>query len=81
MTAKEIPPVDPRIARRPPIIPSQALSPGGVLPDTRDRTETRGKLFTRLFAQSGHDLSALMRSVKSGEQIAAAIGFFLASAW
>ena len=51
MTAKEIPPVDPRIARRPPIIPSQALSPGGVLPDTRDRTETRGKLFTRLFAQ------------------------------
>ena len=62
-------------------MPAQALSPGGALPDTFDRLMTWGKLHTRLFAQSGHDLSALMRSGKSGEQIAAAMGFVLESAW
>ncbi|MBC7600052.1 MAG: hypothetical protein H7238_13680 [Polaromonas sp.] len=41
---------------------------------THDRLTTKGKLYTRLFAQSGHDLNALMRSGKSGGQIAAAIG-------
>jgi len=34
----------------------------------------RCKLHTCLFAQSGHDLRALMRSGKSDEQIAGAIG-------
>jgi cyclic pyranopterin phosphate synthase len=42
--------------------------------DMRDRFTTKGKLYTRLFAKSGHDLRALMRSGKSGEQIAAPIG-------
>jgi len=42
--------------------------------DMRDRLTTKGKLYTRLFAKSGHDLRALMRSGKSGEQIAAPIG-------
>ena len=41
---------------------------------TRARLSTEGKLYTCLFAQSGHDLRALMRSGKSDEQIAAAIG-------
>ena len=41
---------------------------------TRARLSTDGKLYTCLFAQSGHDLRALMRSGKSDEQIAAAIG-------
>ena len=74
MTAKVIPSVDQRVARRPPIIPAQALIPGGALPDTRDRLTTKGKLHTRLFAQSGHDLRAPIPSDKSGEQIAAATG-------
>ena len=42
--------------------------------DMRDRLTTKGKLYTRLFAKSGHDLRALMRSGKSDEKIAAAIG-------
>ena len=41
---------------------------------TRARISTEGKLYTCLFAQSGHDLRALMRSGKRDEQIAAAIG-------
>ncbi len=41
---------------------------------TRARLSTDGKLYTCLFAQSGHDLRALMRSGKSDEQIASAIG-------
>ena len=41
---------------------------------TRARLSTDGKLYTCLFAQSGHDLRALMRSGKSDEQIAGAIG-------
>ncbi len=41
---------------------------------TRARLSTDGKLYTCLFAQSGHDLRALMRSGRSDEQIAAAIG-------
>lgn len=41
---------------------------------TRARLSTEGKLYTCLFAQSGHDLRALMRSGKSEGQIAAAIG-------
>ena len=41
---------------------------------TRARLSTNGKLYTCLFAQSGHDLRALMRSGKSDEQIAGAIG-------
>ncbi|GAB3471626.1 hypothetical protein GCM10011496_32240 [Polaromonas eurypsychrophila] len=43
MTAKVIPSVDLRVARRPPIIPAQALSPGGALPDTCDRPTTKDK--------------------------------------
>jgi hypothetical protein len=62
VTAKKIPPVDPRVARRVPIISVQALSPGGALPDTRDRLTTKGKLHARLFAQTGHDLRTLMCS-------------------
>ncbi len=42
---------------------------------TRARLSTDGKLYTCLFAQSGHDLRALMRSGKSDEKIAGAIGF------
>ena len=41
---------------------------------TRARLSTDGKLYTCLFAQSGHDLRALMRSGKSDKQIASAIG-------
>jgi cyclic pyranopterin phosphate synthase len=41
---------------------------------TRARLSTDGKLYTCLFAQSGHDLRALMRSSKSDKQIAGAIG-------
>jgi cyclic pyranopterin phosphate synthase len=41
---------------------------------TRARLSTDGKLYTCLFAQSGHDLRALMHSGKSDKQIAGAIG-------
>ncbi len=41
---------------------------------TRARLSTDGKLYTCLFAQSGHDLRALVNSGKSDEQIAGAIG-------
>ena len=41
---------------------------------TRARLATEGRLYTCLFAQSGHDLRVLMRSGKSDAQIAAAIG-------
>jgi molybdenum cofactor biosynthesis enzyme MoaA len=41
---------------------------------TRARLSTDGKLYTCLFAQSGHDLRALIRSGKSDTQIAAAVG-------
>ena len=41
---------------------------------TRARLSAEGKLYTCLFAQSGHDLRALMRSGKSDQKIAAAIG-------
>jgi cyclic pyranopterin phosphate synthase len=41
---------------------------------TRARLSTDGRLYTCLFAQSGHDLRALMRAGKSDAQIAAAIG-------
>ena len=41
---------------------------------TRARISTDGKLYTCLFAQSGHDFRELMRSGKSDQQIASAIG-------
>jgi cyclic pyranopterin phosphate synthase len=41
---------------------------------TRARISTDGKLYTCLFAQSGHDLRAIMRSGKSDAQIAGVIG-------
>ncbi|MFN0160717.1 MAG: GTP 3',8-cyclase MoaA [Burkholderiales bacterium] len=41
---------------------------------TRARLSTEGRLFTCLFAQSGHDLRALLRSGRSDQEIAAAIG-------
>ncbi|MFT6116832.1 MAG: cyclic pyranopterin phosphate synthase [Candidatus Pseudothioglobus sp.] len=41
---------------------------------TRARLSTDGKLYTCLFAQSGYDLRALMRSGKSDEQISGAMG-------
>jgi cyclic pyranopterin phosphate synthase len=41
---------------------------------TRARLSTNGKLYTCLFAQSGHDLRALMRADNSDQQIAGAIG-------
>ena len=41
---------------------------------TRARLSTEGKLYTCLFAQSGHDLRALMRGGRSDADIAAAIG-------
>ena len=41
---------------------------------TRARLSTDGKLYTCLFAHSGHDLRALMRSGKSDQKIASAIG-------
>ena len=41
---------------------------------TRARVSTDGQLYTCLFAASGHDLRALMRSGKSDIQIARAIG-------
>jgi cyclic pyranopterin phosphate synthase len=40
---------------------------------TRARLSTDGKLYTCLFAQSGHDFRELMRSGKSDQQIASAI--------
>ncbi len=41
---------------------------------TRARLSTDGKLYTCLFAQSGHDLRALMRAGKTDQEIAGAIG-------
>jgi cyclic pyranopterin phosphate synthase len=41
---------------------------------TRARISTDGKLYTCLFAESGHDLRALIRSGKSDTQITNAIG-------
>ena len=41
---------------------------------TRARLSTEGKLYTCLFADSGHDLRALMRGGRSDADIAAAIG-------
>jgi len=41
---------------------------------TRARLSTEGKLYTCLFAQSGHDLRAMLRSQRSDEDIGAAIG-------
>ncbi len=41
---------------------------------TRARLSTEGKLYTCLFAQSGHDLRTLMRGGRSDADIAAAIG-------
>jgi cyclic pyranopterin phosphate synthase len=41
---------------------------------TRARLSTDGRLYTCLFAQSGHDLREPMRSGKSDKQIAGAIG-------
>ena len=41
---------------------------------TRARLSTEGKLYTCLFAQSGHDLRALMRGGRSDADLAAAIG-------
>ncbi|OIQ99228.1 cyclic pyranopterin monophosphate synthase [mine drainage metagenome] len=41
---------------------------------TRARLSTEGKLYTCLFAQGGHDLRALLRTNKSDQEIAAAIG-------
>jgi cyclic pyranopterin phosphate synthase len=41
---------------------------------TRARLSTEGKLFTCLFADSGHDLRALLRAGHSDDEIAAAIG-------
>lgn len=40
---------------------------------TRVRLSTEGKLYTCLFAQSGHDLRALLRGGRSDEEIAAAV--------
>ncbi len=41
---------------------------------TRARLSTEGKLYTCLFAQSGHDLRGLLRTGRSDADIAAAIG-------
>ena len=41
---------------------------------TRARLSTEGKLFTCLFAESGHDLRALLRGGQGDAEIAAAIG-------
>ncbi len=41
---------------------------------TRARLSTEGKLYTCLFAQSGHDLRALMRAGRSDADLAGAIG-------
>ena len=41
---------------------------------TRARLSTEGKLYTCLFAQSGHDLRALMRAGRGDDEIASAIG-------
>ncbi len=41
---------------------------------TRARLSTEGNLYTCLFAQSGHDLRALIRSGRTDAEIAAAIG-------
>ncbi len=40
---------------------------------TRARLSTEGKLFTCLFATSGHDLRALVRGGRSDEEISTAI--------
>jgi len=40
---------------------------------TRARLSTEGKLFTCLFASSGHDLRALMRSGHSDEEISTVV--------
>jgi GTP 3',8-cyclase len=40
---------------------------------TRARLSTEGKLFTCLFATSGHDLRALLRSGRSDEEISSAV--------
>ena len=41
---------------------------------TRARLSTEGKLFTCLFAESGHDLRGLLRAGRNDAEIAAAIG-------
>jgi len=41
---------------------------------TRARLSTEGKLYTCLFAQSGHDLRAQLRAGNSDQEIAAALG-------
>ena len=41
---------------------------------TRARLSTEGKLYTCLFAQSGHDLRALLRTGRGDDEIAAAVG-------
>ena len=41
---------------------------------TRARLSTEGKLFTCLFAESGHDLRALLRGGRDDDDIAAAVG-------
>ena len=41
---------------------------------TRARLSTEGKLYTCLFARSGHDLRALMRAGRGDDEIAAAVG-------
>ena len=41
---------------------------------TRARLSTEGRLYTCLFAQSGHDLRALMRSQRSDAELATVIG-------
>jgi cyclic pyranopterin phosphate synthase len=41
---------------------------------TRARLSTEGKLYTCLFATSGHDLRALLRTGRSDAEISAAIG-------
>ena len=74
MTVKVIPLIDHRVTRRLPNNLAHALSLGGALPDTLGRLSIKGKLYTCLFVQSGHDLRALNRSGKSDEKIAAAMG-------
>ncbi|RTL41559.1 MAG: GTP 3',8-cyclase MoaA [Rhodocyclaceae bacterium] len=41
---------------------------------TRARLSTKGRLYTCLFAQSGHDLRALLRNGRSDAELSAAIG-------
>ena len=40
---------------------------------TRARLSTEGKLYTCLFATSGHDLRALLRAGRSDEEISTAV--------